>query len=122
MPWLLVFLGGGLGSLCRYAISRLLPLAELAEGDIPWATLLANALACLLLGVLLALLAKEQLPKELSFLLVTGFCGGFSTFSTFSAELLSLLEAGHYGAALTYAAISLFTGLVAIWVTLLWLR
>lgn len=122
MPWLLVFLGGGLGSLARYGIARLLPPAELAEGHLPWFTLLANILACILLGAGIALAGKDQLPRHLQLLLLTGFCGGFSTFSTFALELLLLGEEGHAGVAAWYLLLSLLGGLAAIWVGLVVVR
>jgi CrcB protein len=80
---LLVFLGGGAGSVCRYAIW----LAMRSWLDkFPWATFAANALACLLLGALLGWQAQGLLSDQRRLLLVTGFCGGFSTYSTFTAE------------------------------------
>ncbi|MEM9928880.1 MAG: fluoride efflux transporter CrcB [Bacteroidota bacterium] len=115
MPWLLVFLGGGLGSLARYGLAQLMPPTALAKGQIPWATLSANILACILLGLGIALVTKEQLTKPLQLLLLTGFCGGFSTFSTFALELVLLGEEGHNGPALLYLALSLVGGIAAIW-------
>ena len=122
MPWLLVFLGGGAGSLCRYALAIALPPVNLNEGDFPWATLVANATACLLLGAGLALVSREALPREYALLLLTGFCGGFSTFSTFSAELFSLYEAGEYGVVIGYLLGSLGVGVIAVWLGLAVLR
>ncbi|SER45306.1 fluoride efflux transporter CrcB [Neolewinella agarilytica] len=119
MSWLLVFAGGGLGSLARYGIARVMPPAELAEGEIPWFTLVANILACIVLGVGIGLLSKDQLSKPLQLLLLTGFCGGFSTFSTFAAELLLMGEEGHWGPALIYVALSLLGGVGALWLALL---
>lgn len=119
MSWILVFLGGGLGSLARYGIARLLPPVDLAEGDFPWATLLANALACIALGVGLGLVSKEMLSKPLQLFLLTGFCGGFSTFSTYAAEILVLGEEGHTGTALAYLTLSIVGGMAALWLALI---
>jgi len=110
-----VFLGGGLGSICRYSCAR---FVETADGGIPYGTLLANALSSLLLGYLISLNLKNALPPSQQLLLMTGFCGGFSTFSTFSAEVYQLLEAGEWGTAFIYLTMSLLIGLVAIFLGL----
>jgi fluoride exporter len=96
LPFLLVFVGGGLGSLCRYTIGLALQPLLL---KFPWATLLANGLACLVLGAVLGLQAQGQLPDTRRLLLATGFCGGFSTFSTFTAETWQCVQNGQYAAA-----------------------
>lgn len=114
MNWLLVFLGGGFGSLCRYGIVVFFPANDLEQGHFPWATLTANILACLVLGGGMALAARNNMPKEYSLLLLTGFCGGFSTFSTFSAELLRLFEAGYYLIGAAYIGLSLLAGILTI--------
>ena len=111
----MVFIGGGLGSLARYGIARWLPPTELVEGEIPWFTLLANILACIVLGVGIGLVSKELLSKPVQLLLLTGFCGGFSTFSTFALELLFLGKDGFSGVALLYLAMSLIGGIAALW-------
>lgn len=122
MSWLMVFLGGGLGSLARYGISRLLPPVSLADGDFPWATLLANLLACIVLGIGIGLTTKEVLSKPVQLFLLTGFCGGFSTFSTYAAELLLLGEEGYSGTALAYLGLSIAGGIAALWLALTVIR
>ena len=122
MEWLLVFLGGGIGSLLRYGTARILPEIDLSTGDFPYSTLLANLLACLILGAGLALLSRDALTRNQSLLLLTGLCGGFSTFSTFSAELLNLYEAGYPSVAVLYLVASLLSGLAAVAVGLALLR
>ena len=116
MSWLLVFVGGGAGSLCRYGLSLLFPPGEAGHGLIPWATFLANGLACLILGAGIALATRNAMPKEMALLLLTGFCGGFSTFSTFTAELFALYQAGAYGTVIGYLTLKMVTGLLALWV------
>ena len=89
-----IFIGGGLGSMCRYGISHALSNYDL---KFPWATLMANALACIVLGMLVGLsLNEEGLGARYRLMLMTGFCGGFSTFSTFSSETFVLFQSGEY--------------------------
>ena len=108
-----VFVGGGLGSVARYATGRLVPLADLTAGDFPWATLVANLLACGLLGIGLALSVREVLGRDAQLLLLTGFCGGFSTFSTYVLEVFRLAEDGYWGVAALYFLVSTLGGLLA---------
>jgi len=117
--WLLVFVGSGLGGMARYGISCLLPPVTLERGELPWATLLANVLACIMLGGGVGLAGKELLPTSLQLLLLTGFCGGFSTFSTYALELVLLGEEGNAGVALLYICLSLLGGGAALYLALL---
>ncbi len=116
MNYLLIFLGGGLGSVLRYGLSNWLVVE--AEGEpslFPWATLAANLLASMLLGLGLAYFSRELLTDAQRLLLLTGFCGGFSTFSTLSWELVRLWANGHWTTASLYLLLSLTAGLAAIW-------
>ncbi|MBL7774877.1 MAG: fluoride efflux transporter CrcB [Saprospiraceae bacterium] len=96
----LVFIGGGLGSICRYALYLLL---RPWQTQFPWGTFAANALACLALGLLLGAPQTAWLSDQKRLLLLTGFCGGFSTYSTFTAETWGLWQNGQLGAALANA-------------------
>jgi fluoride exporter len=113
--FLLVFAGGGLGSVARYGIGILIsPM----QGRFPWATFLANALACLLLGYWLGLQENGDLSEQRRLLLATGFCGGFSTFSTFTAESWRLWQNGQQTEAFAYVMGSLIVCLVCLFLGL----
>ncbi|MEY3052403.1 MAG: hypothetical protein RLY31_2188 [Bacteroidota bacterium] len=106
LDFVYVFIGGGLGSMCRYGIGRL--WVRVAPG-FPWSTFAANVTACLALGLLVGLGLRQRLSPGVSLLLMVGFCGGFSTFSTFSNETFQLLSGGDWGRAFLYVAGSLLT-------------
>ncbi len=104
----LVFVGGGVGSLLRYAFGL-----WFGASTLPKATFAANILACFIIGVLSGLYLRGQLNDTLRLLLVTGFCGGFSTFSTFSNETLQLLQQNHVSLAAANVVFSVFGCLLA---------
>lgn len=108
MSWLYVFLGGGLGSVCRYLASKL--AERYVPGDFPLGTLISNLAACALLAVLVLWLQERPSPWVQP-LLIIGFCGGFSTFSTFGNETYQLVQNGHYSIAIANVAISLVAGI-----------
>lgn len=111
-----VFLGGGLGSLCRYGLARGM---NQAEQDFPYATLLANILSCIILGLLISLMAKPGLSNFQKLFFTMGFCGGFSTFSTFSNETFELFQSGSYTSAFLNIAGSLILCLFSIYLGML---
>ena len=103
MMFLYVGLGGALGAMARYAIS-LIPNGY----DFPWLTLITNVIGAVLIGVIVG--AAQQSPnaaEALVMFLKTGFCGGFTTFSTFSLEAFTLLDKKAYGKGVAYMALSL---------------
>ncbi len=110
---LLVGLGGGLGSILRYLtsvfVSRQFPSA------FPWGTFAVNFIGCLLAGIFIGMLERQQvINTDLKLLLITGFCGGYTTFSAFSAENLNLIQNGNTLTALLYITASILTGIIAV--------
>jgi len=87
----LVFIGGGCGSVLRFGIGFAMQPIQLR---FPWATLLANVTACFVIGVLTGLTLNGSISDQRRLLLATGFCGGLSTFSTFTAETWRLFYEG----------------------------
>lgn len=107
---LLVGIGGGAGSMLRYGLSMLMTKLEIHT---TWATFVVNAFGCLVMGLLIALFARS-FNHELRLLLVVGFCGGFTTFSTFSADTFSLMAGGDYWMAGLYVFGTVFIGFLAL--------
>jgi fluoride exporter len=107
--FLLVGLGGALGSMLRYAVSLAVVVKEL-----PVATFFVNIFGSFIIGLVWALSIKEVISfNNWRLFLATGICGGFTTFSAFSVENISFLQNGKYGLALGYIAISILAGLGA---------
>ncbi|MDR2511920.1 MAG: fluoride efflux transporter CrcB [Bacteroidales bacterium] len=108
---LLVALGGALGSVLRYGAGEWLPFLRSSSG-FPWATMLVNLSGCLLIGIAAGLMAKyEVFTSNFRLFFVVGFCGGFTTFSTFSREILQMLCQNMYLQAIVYVLMSIVAGL-----------
>lgn len=105
----LVFLGGGLGSCLRYSFSAFIPYRA---GVFPHATFCANLISCLLIGILIGTFSKSLFNDHQKLLLVTGFCGGFSTFSAFGVEIYDLYRLGSHGIAFAYILLSILFGVL----------
>ena len=111
---LLVALGGAAGSVARYLVSRALNGTVLAA--FPLGTLAANVLGCLIIGLVCGLADGDgpHVGADLKLLLTVGFCGGFTTFSTFMNESLTLVKTGDAVLAALYAGASLALGMAAV--------
>lgn len=104
-----VFLGGGFGSILRYAIS--LYFANPTQ-VFPKATFIVNLIGSLLIGLFIGYQLKYPISTNLSLLLITGFCGGFTTFSTFSLESYNLFKAQEWSALSIYVSGSIVLGVL----------
>ncbi len=109
---LFVALGGALGSVVRYLVSEW--MREASDSAFPLGTLLVNVVGCLLIGLFNGLAERCGMGGATKTLLTVGFCGGFTTFSTFMNENLTLMRGGNFLVAMGYAVLSLALGLVAV--------
>lgn len=100
-----IFVGGGMGSLVRYGISVAFIRFADTTPKFPISTFLVNIFGCLLIGTLMGYLYKNP-SQSINLILIVGFCGGFTTFSTFSWEVMTLLKSGIYSTAFLYAGLS----------------
>lgn len=113
MHWISVALGGALGAVCRYWVS--ICLLPVSSYKFPFATLSVNVAGSLLMGVLYVLIVeKGGLPEQARNILMVGFLGAFTTFSTFSLDAISLWQNGGQLAALIYIISTVVLCLVAI--------
>lgn len=109
--FLLVAAGGFVGAPARYMLDR--AVTQRLESDLPWGTFFVNLSGSLLLGLLIALSLKGHLSGPAKALLATGFCGAYTTFSTFTFETVRLVQDGRMLHAATNAAASAAVGLAA---------
>lgn len=118
MPIVLaVALGGALGSAARYGVDRLIERRSFAV--FPWSTFTINATGCLLIGIVIAALVdRHHTPAWIRVGLVMGVLGGYTTFSTFAQEGLSLVEEGKGAVSLLYLVASVVAGVAAVWIGL----
>ena len=120
MHWFAVAVGGALGSIARYALSTW--IFDVSSHKFPYATLAVNVLGSFFMGVLFVIIIeKAALPTEMRSLLMIGFIGAFTTFSTFSLDALGLWQNGHVFMSVVYmlatVILCLFAISSAIWLT-----
>ena len=107
-----IFIGGGLGSIVRYILGRWVNTFH--NSNFPFGTLTINIIACFVLGFIIGLADHKQLLSPASRLFwAVGFCGGFSTFSAFSSETLTLIQQGQNSTMLLYIILSVVVCLIA---------
>lgn len=119
-----IFIGSGLGGVCRYllsnAVNGLLSRSAIPRSTIlaefPWGTFAVNIIGCFLIGLIYGLVDRNIImSQETKLLLTTGFCGGLTTFSTFSHENLLLFNGNNHITLIVYAIVSLIIGFSCAW-------
>lgn len=106
-----IALGGVVGTLLRYAVSNMLFSPDNA---LPWGTFFINVSGSFILGATMRLAQSMTMTPEMKAMIAVGFCGAFTTFSTYSWEVYSFVEQGHYGRAGAYALGSVILGVIAL--------
>ncbi len=113
MHWFAVAIGGALGAMARYAVSTW--IFSISSHKFPYATLSVNVLGSFVMGLLFVFIVERAaLPAEMRGLLMIGFLGAFTTFSTFSLDAIGLWQNGHLFLALVYVLATVVLCLVAI--------
>lgn len=115
--FLLVGIGGFIGSYFRYLLS--LYIEQKLLSTFPYGTFAVNILGCFLIGLLFGLSKQFDIAPEYRLLLGVGFCGGFTTFSTFSYEGIMLLQDAQFLVGFLYGGLSLIIGFFAAWIGLI---
>lgn len=116
MIYFWIGLGSALGGMARYWCT--VAMARMAGDTFPWGTLTVNVLGCCIIGLFAALAAppgRLLVPSSARLFVMTGICGGFTTFSTFGLDTLNLARSGEWGKALGNAAASMILCLLGVW-------
>jgi fluoride exporter len=113
MTLIWIALGGAIGSALRYTVGG--TVQRFSARGFPVGTLAVNVIGCLLIGILMHKFLNEQTHPAARAFLIVGFCGGFTTFSTFSSETIGLMIGGEMGRATIYVVLSMVLCLLATW-------
>lgn len=108
--FLLVGIGGFIGSISRYAVN--LVITKYIDKSLPYATFIVNIVGCFIIGMLFGLVQRGQLSNNYWLVFATGFCGAFTTFSTFALENNTLFADKQSTTALVYTLLSFVVGIV----------
>ena len=111
MHWLLVFVGGGLGAVARHGVNR--AGLEMLDPGFPWWTMAVNISGSFLIGLLAGLFGAWETGQDMRMFLITGVLGGYTTFSAFSLDALTLWERGSFQQAGVYVLGSVILSLLA---------
>lgn len=106
-----IFIGGGIGAILRFLTGVF--CSNILKCNLPVATFLVNILGCFILGMLFVIVEKTQINSVLKLALTVGFCGSFTTFSTFSLEILEMLKHNQIFTAIVYIVLSILIGILA---------
>ncbi|HRG18664.1 MAG TPA: fluoride efflux transporter CrcB [Flavobacterium lutivivi] len=111
-----IAIGGAVGSILRFLVSQI--VSKFWTGNFPLATFTVNVLGCFMIGFFVGITTKNNLDNGLKWLLITGLCGGFTTFSTFSMENITLLQNNHFTTAFVYVISSVIISILSVWLGL----
>lgn len=110
-----VFIGGGFGAILRYLTG--VYAVRLLSINLPFATFIVNIIGCFILGFLYALfIDRPEMNIQLKLALTAGFCGGLTTFSTFSLEMFEMIRNAQFAQVSVYLVLSIVLGLISVWI------
>lgn len=113
---LLIGTGGFAGSISRYLLTKF--IATKWPMAFPWGTFSVNIIGCFLIGIIMGMSFQSSISTQTRLLLATGFCGGFTTFSTYSLEIFELYQRGEAGISMLYLFASILAGFLSVWLGL----
>lgn len=120
MKILVIGLGGFIGAVSRYYLQ--MAIIKLFSGPFPLGTFMVNILGCFVIGIVYSLAEESRVSDIQRLFFSIGFCGSFTTFSTFSAENLKLLEQGNYLPLSLYVVLSVILGVLAVYLGIVAVR